>query len=73
MTITRSQMSKQISNPPNKRRNKNMLTNRSKSKVRKVVKGLKKASKLHAGQAKTLKGLLNGKKKRPQSRNRKKT
>tara|TARA_R100001594_G_C3920632_1_gene235652 strand:+ start:66 stop:266 length:201 start_codon:yes stop_codon:yes gene_type:complete len=66
-------MSKQISNPPNKRRNKNMLTNRSKSKVRKVVKGLKKASKLHAGQAKTLKGLLNGKKKRPQSRNRKKT
>ena len=65
-------MSKQISNPPNKRRNKNMLTNRSKSKVRKVVKGLKKASKLHAGQAKTLKGLLNGKKKRPQSRNRKK-
>jgi len=73
LTITRSQMSKQISNPPNKRRNKNMLTNRSKSKVRKVVKGLKKASKLHAGQAKTLKGLLNGKKKRPQSRNRKKT
>ena len=66
-------MSKQISNPPNKRRNKNMLTNRSKSKVRKVVKGLKKASKLHAGQAKTLKGLLNGKKKRPQSRKRKKT
>ena len=66
-------MSKQISNPPNKRRNKNMLTNRSKSKVRKVIKGLKKASKTHAGQAKTLKGLLNGKKKRPQSRNRKKT
>jgi hypothetical protein len=36
-----------------------------KGKVKKVIKGLKKASKLHAGQAKTLKTLLkNGKKKR---------
>ena len=42
-------------------------------KIKKVVKGLSKASKTHASQAKTLKGLLNGKKKRPQSRNRKKT
>ena len=29
-----------------------------KNKVKKVIKGLKKASKLHAGQAKTLKGVL---------------
>ena len=28
--------------------------------VKKVIKGLKKASKLHAGQAKTLKGVING-------------
>jgi len=39
-------------------------------KVKKVIKGLKKASKLHAGQAKTLQGVINGKpksakKKRP--------
>ncbi len=73
MTITRSQMSKQISNPPSKRRKKKMLTDTNKRKVKKVVKGLSKASKTHASQAKTLKGLLNGKKKRPQSRNRKKT
>ena len=32
-------------------------------KVKKVIKGLKKASKLHAGQAKTLQGVLNGKSK----------
>ena len=65
-------MSKQISNPPSKRKKKKMLTDRNKRKVKKVVKGLSKASKTHASQAKTLKGLLNGKKKRPQSRNRKK-
>jgi len=36
-----------------------------KRKLKKVIKGLNKASKLHAGQAKTLKTLLkNGKKKR---------
>ncbi len=28
--------------------------------IKKVIKGLKKASKLHAGQAKTLKGVLRG-------------
>ena len=50
-------MSKQISNPPNKRRKKKMLTDRNKRKVKKVVKGLSKASKTHASQAKTLKGL----------------
>ena len=40
-----------------------------KKKVNKVIKGLKKASKSHAAQAKTLKGILkNGK--RSKSRNR---
>ena len=29
-----------------------------KKKVKKVIKGLKKASKLHAGQAKTLQGVI---------------
>jgi len=43
----------------------------NRAKVKKVIKGLKKASKLHAGQAKTLKKVLgNGKKKRSKSRNR---
>ena len=31
--------------------------------IKKVIKGLKKASKLHAGQAKTLKGVISGSKK----------
>jgi|TARA_R100001443_G_scaffold12296_1_gene21832 hypothetical protein len=39
------------------------LTKSNRKKVRKVVKGLNKASKLHAGQARTLKRVL-GKKKR---------
>ena len=30
--------------------------------IKKVIKGLKKASKTHAGQAKALKGVINGKK-----------
>jgi|TARA_R100001460_G_scaffold70687_1_gene111337 hypothetical protein len=38
------------------------ITKTKRKKVRKVIKGLKKASKLHAGQAKTLKSVL-GKKK----------
>jgi len=38
-----------------------MLNNKNK-KIKKVIKGLKKASKLHAGQAKTLKGVINGSK-----------
>ena len=49
-------------------------------RLTKVVGALKKASKAHAGQAKTLKTILKdqksyhgGKKTRPQSRNRKKT
>ena len=33
------------------------LTRSSKTKVKKVIRGLNKASKLHAGQAKTLKSL----------------
>ena len=33
-----------------------------KNKVKKVIKGLKKASKLHAGQAKILKKVINRKK-----------
>ncbi len=36
-----------------------MLPRKSKTKVKKVVKGLKKASKLHAKQAKTLSELVN--------------
>ena len=47
------------------------LTRSSKTKVKKVIRGLNKASKLHAGQAKTLKGIVgNDKAKRPKSRNR---
>ena len=33
------------------------ITNKNKKKVKKVVKGLNKASKLHASQAKTLKSM----------------
>ena len=36
----------------------------NKKRVKKVIKGLTKASKTHAAQAKTLKGVLNGSKKR---------
>ena len=39
-----------------------MLKNDKKKKIKKVIKGLKKASRLHAGQAKTLKGVIGGKK-----------
>ena len=35
-----------------------MLSNKNKTKVKKVVKGLKKASKSHATQAKTLKSMM---------------
>ena len=48
MTINRSQTRKQIS--------------KGKSKIKKIIKGLSKASKTHAAQAKTLKSVLkNGK------------
>ena len=46
-----------------------MLKKKNKSKVKKIIKGLKKASKLHTGQAKTLKGII-GNGKRSKSRNR---
>ena len=36
------------------------IMKKSKAKIKKVIKGLKKASKLHAGQAKTLKGVIGG-------------
>jgi len=38
---------------------------KQKAKLQKVIKGLNKASKLHAGQAKILKGMVNGKKDKP--------
>ena len=38
------------------------IMKKAKAKIKKVIKGLKKASKLHAGQAKTLKGVIGGKK-----------
>ena len=46
------------------------MLNNKKKKIKKVVKALKKASKAHAGQAKILKGVINGGSKK---RNRKKT
>ncbi len=39
-----------------------MVKKRSKRKIQKVIKGLKKASKLHAGQAKSLKSIISKKK-----------
>jgi hypothetical protein len=50
MAISRGSMSKMISNPPNKK------------KVKKIIKNLKKASKSHAGQAKTLQNMIKRKK-----------
>ena len=38
------------------------MNKNKKNKVKKVIKGLKKASKLHAGQAKILKKVINQKK-----------
>ena len=40
------------------------MLNGKKKKIKKVIKALKKASRSHAGQAKTLKGVINGSKKR---------
>ena len=56
MAISRGQMRQQVSKPGTK-------------KIKKVIKGLKKASKLHAKQAKSLKGVIGG---RFKKRNRKK-
>ena len=41
-----------------------MLTTRNKKAVKKVIKGLKKASRLHAGQAKTLTKIVKSKTKK---------
>ena len=38
------------------------MNKNKKNKIKKVIKGLKKASKLHAGQAKILKKVINRKK-----------
>jgi hypothetical protein len=46
------------------------VNKRSTSKIKKVMKSLKKASKAHAGQARTLSGVLSGIKKRSSKRNR---
>jgi len=51
MAISRSQMKQQVSKPGMR-------------KVKKVIKGLKKASKTHAKQAKILKGALSGRSKK---------
>ena len=40
---------------------------KAKAKIKKVIKGLNQASKLHAGQAKMLKGVLSGKKNKKSS------
>ena len=70
MPIGRSQMTKQVEGQLRGARDQNKkirtysgggMKNR---KIKKVIKGLNKASKLHAAQAKTLKGVLNGSKKR---------
>ena len=45
------------------RRRKNNMK-KAKAKIKKVIKGLKKASKLHAGQAKTLTGVIRGRSKK---------
>tara|TARA_R100001443_G_scaffold114385_2_gene130323 strand:+ start:3101 stop:3229 length:129 start_codon:yes stop_codon:yes gene_type:complete len=37
---------------------------KTKNKIKKVIKGLKKASKLHASQAKTLTGVISGRSKK---------
>ena len=53
MAMGRSQMKKQVEGQL-----------RGARKIKKVIKGLSKASKTHAAPAKTLKGVINGSKKR---------
>ncbi len=43
------------------------MNKNKKAKIKKVIKGLNKASKTHAAQAKSLKSLVNGKKKKKRS------
>ena len=70
MAIGRSQMTKQVEGQLRGARDEKKkvrtysgggMKNR---KIKKVIQGLNKASKTHAAQAKTLKGVLNGSKKR---------
>tara|TARA_R100001163_G_scaffold18745_1_gene16529 strand:- start:139 stop:336 length:198 start_codon:yes stop_codon:yes gene_type:complete len=56
MAITRGQMTKQVDGQLSGAR----INKKSRKKVKKVMKGLQKASKTHAAQAKTLKGVLSG-------------
>tara|TARA_R100000700_G_scaffold22326_1_gene29009 strand:- start:427 stop:657 length:231 start_codon:yes stop_codon:yes gene_type:complete len=71
MPIGRSQMTKQVEGQLRGARDEKKkvrtysgggMKNGKTKKIKTVIKGLKKASKLHAGQARTLKGVINGKK-----------
>ena len=73
MAIGRSQMRKQVEGQLRGARDEKRkvrtykgggMKNGRSMKIKKVIKGLTKASKTHAAQAKTLKGVLNGSKKR---------
>jgi|TARA_Y100000817_G_scaffold309813_1_gene299515 hypothetical protein len=73
MAIGRSQMRKQVEGQIRGARDEKRkvrtykgggMKNGRSMKIKKIIKGLSKASKTHAAQAKTLKGVLNGSKKR---------
>ena len=73
MEIGRSQMRKQVEGQIRGARDEKRkvrtykgggMKNGRSMKIKKIIKGLSKASKTHAAQAKTLKGVLNGSKKR---------
>ena len=73
MAIGRSQMRKQVEGQLRGARDEKRkvrtykgggMKNGRSMKIKKVIKGLTKASRTHAAQAKTLKGVLNGSKKR---------
>ena len=73
MAIGRSQMRKQVEGQIRGARDEKRkvrtykgggMKNGRSMKIKKIIKGLRKASKTHAAQAKTLKGVLNGSKKR---------
>ena len=73
MAIGRSQMRKQVEGQIRGARDEKRkvrtykgggMKNGRSMKIKKVIKGLTKASRTHAAQAKTLKGVLNGSKKR---------
>jgi|TARA_R100001086_G_scaffold35317_1_gene16005 hypothetical protein len=56
MAISRSQMQQQVSKPGMKKKKDKI--------IKKVISGLKKGSKVHAKQAKVLKGALSGRSKK---------